>query len=281
MTDLPFRNPAPATVTDDELSELTAFANELADASREVIAPLFRSGLAIDGKEGKGYYDPVTEADRGAEAAIRALIKERYPDHTIFGEEFGYEPGTSPLTWTLDPVDGTRPFVLGLPTWGTLIALHDGAKPLLGVLDQPFLEERFIGVPQIAYAKHISRSGTSNLKVRACDGLSVASLSSTHPSMFDKEPHKSAYETLASKVRLHAYGGDCYGFAIIGLGTHDLAVETGLAPYDIQALIPIIEAAGGIVTAWDGGPADLGGTVVAASSREVHAEALEILKAGV
>ena len=281
MTNLPFRNPNPAKLSDDALTELVGFAHLLADASRQVITPLFRSGLSMEGKDGKGYFDPVTEADKAAERSIRKLINEHYPDHSIYGEEFGFEQGKSALTWTLDPIDGTRPFVLGLPSWGTLIALHDGEKPILGVLDQPFLRERFIGVPQIGHAKYHSEAGTRDLTTRPCPDLAQASLSSTHPNMFEREPAKSAYAELASKIRLHAFGGDCYGFAIITLGTHDLVVETQLQPYDIQAIIPLIEAAGGIVTAWDGGPADLGGTVIAAGSQDVHGQALEILKRGV
>lgn len=281
MTNLPFRNPNPAKLSDEALSELLGFAHLLADASRQVITPLFRSGLVMEGKDGKGYFDPVTEADKAAELSIRKLINEHYPEHGIYGEEFGFEQGKCALTWTLDPIDGTRPFVLGLPSWGTLIALHDGEKPILGVLDQPFLRERFIGAPQIGHAKYHSETGIRDLKTRPCPDLAQASLSSTHPNMFEREPAKSAYAELTSKIRLHAFGGDCYGFAIIALGTHDLVVETQLQPYDIQAIIPLIEAAGGIVTAWDGGPADLGSTVIAAGSAEVHGQALEILKSGV
>lgn len=276
MTEI-FRHSEPVPLTDDDLNRYAGFMEELARTSAAVINPLFRTNLAMENKKSYDFFDPVTEADRGAEAAIRKLINEHYPDHGIFGEEYGEEIGKSPLTWTIDPVDGTRAFVLGLPSWGTLVALHDGAKPVLGMLNQPFMKECFMGAPQIGLSELRNTSGTSPLHTRNCGTLSNASLTSTHPSMFANEPAKSAYRKLQENVRQHGYGGDCYAYGLVALGTHDLVVEDMLSAYDIQALIPIIEAAGGVVTSWDGGPADLGGAVIAAGNKAVHAEALAIL----
>ncbi|TNE58858.1 MAG: histidinol-phosphatase [Alphaproteobacteria bacterium] len=274
----PFRNPNPVLLADIELKELAEFAGRLADASRKAILPHFRENPHMENKRTEEDYDPVTVADREAEESIRSLIEKYYPEHSIFGEEFGYKEGESALTWTLDPIDGTRPFLLGLPTWGTLIALHNGSKPILGILDQPFTGERFIGAPQIGIAELQTSDQTISLETRDCPALSEASLSSTHPSMFKDAPLRAAYDELASKTRIHVYGGDCYAYGTLSLGLHDIVVEASLAPYDIQAMIPIIEAAGGIVTDWNGGPADLGGQVLAAGTRDLHTEALEILR---
>lgn len=276
-----FRHSDPVALSDDELSRYADFMAELAKASADVINPLFRTNLVMDDKRGYDFFDPVTEADKGAEAAIRKLINEHFPDHGIYGEEYGEEVGRSPLTWTIDPVDGTRAFVLGLPTWGTLVALHNGAKPVLGMLNQPFSSECFIGAPQIGLAELRNASGTTPLHTRDCGSLSNASMTSTHPSMFDTEAMDSAYKELTSAVRQQGFGGDCYAYSLVALGTHDIVAENMLTAYDIQALIPIIEAAGGLVTSWDGGPADLGGGVIAAGNAKVHAEALEILSQAV
>lgn len=272
-----FRHPEPIALSDADLSNYADFMGELAKASGDVINPLFRTELTMTDKRGYDFFDPVTEADKGAEAAIRKLINEHFPDHGIYGEEYGQEIGKSPLTWTIDPVDGTRAFVLGLPTWGTLVALHNGAEPVLGMLNQPFTNECFIGAPQIGLAELRNASGVRSLRTRDCGSLANASLTSTHPSMFDKEPMHSAYEELRRSVSQEGFGGDCYAYGLVALGTHDLVVENMLSAYDIQALIPIIEAAGGIVTSWDGGPADLGGAVIAAGNAKVHGEALAIL----
>lgn len=263
-------------LSDVELRKLVTFTEELAAAAADVILPLFRTNLEMVDKRGYDFFDPVTKADKNAEAAIRKLINEHYPDHSIFGEEYGHDVNASPLTWTIDPIDGTRAFVLGLPVWGTLIALHDGQKPILGMLAQPYLQERFIGVPQLNLAELRRPAGTRQLMTRDPGSLENASLTSTHPSMFEGDLWPP-YQKLQEAVRQNGYGGDCYAYSLIALGTHDLVVENQLSAYDIQALIPIIEAAGGIVTAYDGSPADLGGTAVAAGNAKVHEEALKIL----
>ena len=272
-----FRQPEAHAQSDGDLSGFVDFAEELATAASEVILPLFRSDLEMEDKRGYNFFDPVTRADRDAEATIRKLINERYPDHSIYGEEHGHEVNASPLTWTIDPIDGTRAFVLGLPVWGTLIALHDGQKPVLGMLAQPYLKERFIGVPQLGLAELRAPSGTRKLKTRDPGGLANASLTSTHPSMFEGDLWIH-YQALQNAVRQNGYGGDCYAYGLVALGTHDIVAEDQLSAYDIQAIIPIIEAAGGVVTSFDGGPADLGGSALACGNKTVHEAALEILR---
>lgn len=260
---------------DAELRELIEFAGSLADAARAVILPHFRERLDVANKKNDGKFDPVTIADRDAEQIIRTRIMEKYPEHGILGEEFGPVASSNGLTWCIDPIDGTRAFIMGVPQWGVLIGLHDGAAPVLGVMDQPFTGERFIGS---RLGAHVTRNGvTQALRTRACENLSDAVLTTTHPGAFGKKSEHDAYLRVAAQVRMHRYGGDCYAYAMLAHGLIDLVIETALQPYDIQALIPIIEAAGGVITNWRGGPADQGGQVIAAGDARMHAAALEIL----
>jgi len=213
------------------LSELTAFACELADAAGEVILPYFKRPVATDHKPGRGRFDPVTVADRAAEAAMRQLISERYPQHSVFGEEQGYTEGESGLTWVLDPIDGTRAFIAGVPVWGTLIALYNGQRSVIGVADQPYLQERYIGNDQ--------------------------------------------------QAQLQRYGTDCYAYCMVASGFVDVVIESGLEPYDIQALIPIVERAGGRVTDWQGGNALHRGQVVAVGCESLLDEVTGLLNQSV
>lgn len=263
-------------LTDLKIAELAAFAETLADAAGKVIMPYFRSELHVVDKSDRGQrFDPVTRADQESETAIRKLIRARYPDHAIIGEEYGIDPGESgdgpKLTWVLDPIDGTRAFISGLPLWGTLIALNDGHEPVIGIVDQPFTRERFIGVPGRATL------GGANLKVRTCPGLSEATLSTTDPDLIMEGAERQAYRDVEARVRLRRYGYDCYAYCMLAHGYLDLVIEAGLKTYDVQALIPVIRGAGGIVTNWQGGPAHEGGQIIAAGDPRVHAEALEIL----
>ena len=259
-----------------DIDELAAFALELADAAAAVTLPHFRSGLAVDNKRGRFAFDPVTAADRDGEEAIRKLIAERYPDHGILGEEHGHEAGTSGLTWVLDPIDGTRSFISGVPLWGTLIALNDGERPVIGLMDQPYIGERFVGRP--GGSELIGPMGTMPLKTSTCTKLEEALIGNTDPAMFHLDDEKAAFREISSKVRLRRFGGDCYFYCLLAAGTLDLVIESGLQPYDIQALIPVIENAGGIVTSWSGGDAQEGGQVVAAANHELHEAALKILE---
>ncbi len=259
---------------DSELQALVQFACSLADVAGETILPHFRQPLLIDNKLEDGSFDPVTIADRNAELKMRAAIQAQYPSHGIIGEEFGESKGDSGLIWVLDPIDGTRAFISGLPVWGVLIALFDGTYPILGIMDQPFTQERFIGVGKRSVSIH--RGVETVLQTRGCENLSSAIMMSTAPDMFDKSEF-AVQQLLANQVKLLRYGADCYGYSMLASGHIDLVVEAGLSAYDIQALIPIVENAGGVVTDWLGGTAVNGGQVVAAATPELHVQALSIL----
>ena len=256
------------------LAELLATAHALADAAREATLPHFRrADLVSDSKVVDGF-DPVTEADRAAERAMRAILAKRRPDDAILGEEFGHVEGRSGLTWTLDPIDGTRGFVSGTPTWGVLIGLSDAEGPALGIIDQPYIGERFVGAP--GQARLDGPRGTRELATRAPRSLDKAILFTTFPEI-GTAAEQRAFRLVADAVRLTRYGCDCYAYALLAAGQIDLVVEAGLHPYDVAAPIAVIEAAGGIVTDWEGGPAAGGGRVIAAANREVHGAALALL----
>lgn len=264
-------------VTVPDLAGFASFAHRLADASGAAILPHFRNLAAVDDKGGaKGQaYDPVTVADRDAETAIRALIADAYPDHGILGEEHGEAKGVSPFTWVLDPIDGTRAFITGGPQWGTLIALNDGTRPVLGVLDQPFTGERWIG--HSGRAELHARGAVRRLKTRACASLKEAVVSTTHPWSYFSEAEQSAFRAVDKAARMSRFGGDCYAYGLLAMGFFDAIIETTLKSWDIQALIPIVEGAGGVITTWSGGDAQEGGQVVASGDERLHAQLLEKL----
>jgi histidinol phosphatase-like enzyme (inositol monophosphatase family) len=254
--------------------ELWQTAEALADAAAARCLPLFRSpGLIASSKTERGF-DPVTEADRDAERAMRAVLAERRPDDGILGEEFGHTAGSSGLTWVLDPIDGTRAFLSGATTWGILIGLDAGEGPVLGVVDQPYTRERFMGGLGRA---EMRRDGEARaLKVRPCAGLREAVLYSTYPEI-GTSAECTGFEAVRDRVLLTRFGTDCYAYALIALGQVDLVIEAGLNAYDIQGPQAVIEEAGGVVTDWRGGPAHRGGRVLAAGDRRVHEAALDIL----
>lgn len=254
---------------------LEAFALQLAAAAAGAALPLFRApALAEDNKLAHlSLFDPVTEADKGAERAIRHLINRHFPDHGIIGEEYGSENAEADLVWVLDPVDGTRAFISGLPLWTTLIGLRHKGYPVLGLIAQPVLGEVFLGSP--LGSKRITPHGQTPLQVRACSGLADAVIGTTDPYLYPEGPEADAYTSLRHATKLQRYGCDAYAFAMVAQGTMDIALETGLKPWDIEAIIPVIENAGGIVTNWHGdrvGPE--AGQVIAASSRALLDEAL-------
>ncbi len=251
-----------------------AFANRLADAAGAVIKPTFRQRPEVIDK-GKTAFDPVTEADRKAEAAMRALIRAERPADAILGEEQGLEPGTSGRMWVLDPIDGTRAFIVGQPIWGTLIALEEAGERLLGIIDQPVLGERFIGYAGTAEMR--TAQGTAPIRTRACAKLSEAVVSSTHPWNYFSDDERVAFERVARAARMSRFGGDCYAYAMLAAGHTDIIIEADLKHWDVAALIPVIENAGGIVTDWDGARVREGGRIVAAGDRRAHAEALAML----
>ncbi len=264
------------TLDDSELQALTAFLHELADASGDVIRPHFRAALAVDNKAGQQDFDPVTVADRAAEQVIRERIRARFPEHGIFGEEHGREQGTSPVHWVIDPIDGTRSFIAGLPTWGTLIAFNDGERPVLGVMDQPFTGERFVGSRLGAFFHH--RGTKRPLKTRACTRVEAAVLCCTTEEMFVAPGELEAFRGVASRVRLQRYGGDCYSYCMLAHGLIDIVIESTLKPYDIQAIVPLVEAAGGVITSWSGGCPDDGGQVLVSGDPRVHEQVLRLLE---
>ncbi len=255
-------------------SAIEPFFEDLAKISAEVILPLFRSGLSVADKAGASAFDPVTEADRSAEAMIRAQIKATFPEDGILGEEFGSENMQAEYLWVIDPIDGTRSFVCGIPLWGTLIGLLRNGTPIYGMMHQPYIGELFTGDSKSAFLKTAREKRA--LSVRACASLSDAYLMTTTPTMF--APDKiSQYQTIERQCRLARYGADCYAYMMLASGQIDLVIESGLKPYDILPLVPIIEGAGGIVTNWKGRPVCEDGDVLASGDRRIHEAALRLL----
>ena len=256
-------------------TDLKTFVDDLATASGEAIRPFFRTELAAEDKSGGGVFDPVTEADKAAERVMRALITERCPDHGIIGEEYGIERKDASSVWVLDPIDGTKAFVSGLPLWGTLIGLLEGGRASLGMMHQPFIGERFFGDGRSA--SYRGPAGERPLRTRRCASLAEATLSTTSPLLIPQDL-LAAYRRVEEKVRLPRYGYDCYAYCMVAAGHMDLVIEAGLKPYDIVALIPIVEGAGGIITTWTGGRPEKGGAIVASGDPRLHDEALRLLQ---
>ena len=258
-----------------EQAEIIATAHALADAARAATLLHFRApGLTADNKETERF-DPVTVADRLSEERMRAILAERRPQDGILGEEYGAKPGTSGLTWVLDPIDGTRSYLCGTPTWGVLIAVRDETGPLYGLIDQPYIGERFEG--GFGRAEVNGPMGRASLCARPARPLSQAIVMTTFPEVGTAD-EGAAFRRVAAQAKLVRYGTDCYAYALIAAGQIDLVIEAGLQAYDVQAPIAVIEAAGGIVTDWQGRPAHDGGRILAAANREIHAEALALLR---
>ncbi|WP_425431826.1 histidinol-phosphatase [Jannaschia pohangensis] len=255
-----------------DIETIRTVAHAVADAARVETLKYFRKPLAVDSK--RADFDPVTIADRAAEAAMRAVLRRMRPDDGILGEEEEAVRGTSGLTWVLDPIDGTRGFISGTPTWGVLIALQDAGGPIHGIIDQPFTGERFEGGADGA----IWTRGDARvpMKVRATTDLADATVLTTFPEIGTAE-EAAAFRRVANACRLTRYGMDCYGYALLAAGHVDLVIEAGLQSYDIAAPIAVVRAAGGIVTDWQGGPAHGGGRALAAATPELHAAALALL----
>ena len=253
--------------------ELRACAHEMAEAARAAILPLFRTGLASDNKDRNGF-DPVTQADRAAELAMRDVLAKVRPQDGIFGEEFGQSTGTSGLQWVLDPIDGTRGFISGTPTWGVLISIRDDSGPLYGIIDQPYIGERFEG--GFGRAELIGPLGPRKLVTSETADLKDATILTTFPEVGTKADG-AGFHAVADQCKLTRYGMDCYGYALVALGQVELVIEAGLSAYDIQAPIAVVQAAGGIVSDWSGGPAHEGGRAIAAANATIHAQALNIL----
>lgn len=255
------------------LVDFATFVDELASLSGEAIRPFFRTTLGVENKS-IGSFDPVTEADRAAETAMRALIRRTFPDHGIIGEEFGDERPDAAYVWVLDPIDGTKSFIAGMPAWGTLIGLLKDGVPVYGMMHQPFIGERFAG--DGASARYRGPAGDRRLSVRSCAGLKDAVLFTTSPLLMSAEERRH-FQKVEKNVRLSRYGGDCYAYCMVAAGYVDIVIEAGLKPHDILPLIPIIEGAGGIVTDWRGNSATRGGRIVVAGDRRTHEQALKLL----
>ena len=253
-----------------------AFAHRLADASGAVIRPFFRQRIKILNKL-ENDFDPVTEADKGGERAIRAILDAERPDDAILGEEYGEKPGITGWRWVLDPVDGTRCFITGRHEWGSLIALEKDETAVLGILDQPVLGERFIGVNGKAELHQAGK--TVPLNVRACAELKDAVLCATDPSAYMTGPQVAAFERVKAQARLTRYHGDCYIFAMLAMGFIDVIVEGAFRRWDIAALIPLVQGAGGLITNWQGEPWRDGDPLLASGDARIHAQTVKLLNA--
>ena len=255
--------------------DFAAFVDELATVSGDTILPFFRTSLGVENKGGGGSFDPVTAADRSAEVAMRTLIRRNFPDHGIVGEEYGIERADAEYVWVLDPIDGTKSFITGMPAWGTLVGLTRGGNPVYGMMHQPFTRERFTG--DGGQSRYRGPAGERELHVRRCAQLSDAIVMTTSPLLM-KASDRRAFSKVEQMARLSRYGGDCYAYCMLAAGHVDLVIETELKPYDILPLIPIIAGAGGMVTDWDGSSPNAGGRIIAAGDARIHEAAMAILK---
>ncbi len=258
------------------LDTLDAFLLELNQASARVIEPLFRAQHGLENKAGPGDFDPVTEADKGAEAAIRALISQRFPEHGVIGEEYGEDRPDAEFVWVLDPVDGTRAFIAGLPVWTTLIGLRHQGRAVLGSIGQPYIGEIFIG--DARGSRLVTTTGSRPLRVRACSSLDQAIIATTDPVLFSGE-QGDAWRKLRAAVRLARLGCDAYAYAMVAMGCLDLVAETGLKAWDVEAAIPVLAGAGGYVTDWRGAEiGGQGGQMLIGGDRAALDQAVEILR---
>ncbi|MFV0524342.1 MAG: inositol monophosphatase family protein [Acidimicrobiales bacterium] len=234
----------------------------------------YRQPMRVDNKLAHGF-DPVTEADRAVEDLLRAGLADRFPDHAVLGEERGVT-GDGDATWVIDPIDGTRAFIVGHPQWGTLLGLVIDGRPVAGWMHQPVIDETHLATPA-GGPRLITPNGARTLRTRSTTRLDEAIMAATHPEMFAEGEERDRYNRLVPRVRMTRYGGDCANYGLLAEGHLDLVVEAGLASYDVVALVPIVTGAGGVMTDLDGRPPTAGGFVVAAATPELHAAALEVL----
>lgn len=260
-----------APLTREEIEQYKSFACRLADAAAQITLANFRKAIEIENKEKAGAFDPVTAADKAAEQAMRALIAQEYPEHAIIGEEYDSVSGSSKFSWVLDPIDGTRAYIMGLPTWGTLIALLYDGEPIIGIIDQPYTKERFVGAPGS------TKLNGSAISCRSCNSIGEALLSTTAFNSFS-EPEQKAYLNLASAVKLNRSEYDCYAYAMVAHGMIDIVAEAGMKIVDIMALIPVIRGAGGTVSNWHGNDFCNDGRLLACGDATIHRKAVALLK---
>ncbi len=259
----------------DELQSYLRFTAEAVEAAGPIALRYFRAGTAVADKRTGGFFDPVTAADREIETFLRDRIAERFPAHGVIGEEHGSTAADGELSWVIDPIDGTRAFISGMPAWGMMMGLLEAGRPCLGLVHQPFLGETFSGDGNRAWLQ--SGATRREMTVRPTGSLDDAVLYCTHPSMFSPS-ELACFERVASRCRMSRFGGDCYAYCLLALGEVDVVVESGLQPYDILPLIPILEGAGAVVTDWHGKPPLEGGQVAVAATAELHDELLATLR---
>ncbi len=267
----------------ENVRDLLETAASIAESAGAIALRHFRNPLDVEDKSGGRAFDPVTIADREIESYVRRELTRRHPDHGILGEEETALESDSRYCWVIDPIDGTRAFISGVPAWGILLGLTIDGTCAVGVMHQPYLGETFLGDGSDSPDRGawFRRVGTTTpIRSRRKTELRDAILYSTHPSMFESESSRSAFERVAESCRMMRYGGDCYSYCLLALGQIDLVIEEGLQPYDIVPLIPIIVGSGGVVTNWQGGDASAGGRIVAAGSETLHAQALDTLNSG-
>ena len=264
----------------EDPTQYTDFARRLADAARRETLPRFRAGAAVANKAGAAF-DPVTDADREAERAIAALVAETYPHHGLIGEEFGERAGDGPYRWVVDPVDGTRAFVCGAASWTTLIALQKDGASVLGLIDQPFTDERWIGFD--GGAQFIRGGDAIDARTSGLTDISKARISTTDPRAdgYMSAREFDAFARLAAASRVARFSLDAYAYGLLAIGELDIVAETSLQLHDYAALKPVIEGAGGVVSNWRGEAvgSDDRGEMLAAATPDLHAAALEILSA--
>jgi len=253
--------------------QIVSFLKDLSGVAAEQTLPWFRNLAEIDNKQPDGF-DPVTKADKSAEKAIRNTIEKHFPEHGILGEEFGTKNENAEYVWVIDPIDGTRAFIAGIPVWGTLIGLCHNSVPIAGIMAQPFTGELFYSDGQASFFEHGGK--IKALKTAANTDLSKSILMATTPELF-KGSAIAAFERLSDKSRMVRYGADCYAYCMLASGQVDIVAEAGLSYYDVAALIPIIENAGGIITGWQGEPFGPSGKALASANTDLHEKALSLL----
>jgi len=264
------------------VDRLLATAHKAADAAAIPTLAHFRQPVLVENKLGDAGYDPVTIADKQAEEAIHSVIRDEFPAHGFFGEESERQVVDDQLLWVVDPIDGTRAFITGVPLWGTLIGLYDGADVVVGVLDQPHAGERFVGTAfshQPASSHLISHGASRSLSCRQSVALKDALVRTTTPDVFTSPLERLVLERMKDASAQILYGGDCYCYALLAMGFCDVVIETGLQPYDVAALVPIVRGAGGVMTNWQGGSAADGGSVLVCASTQLHDSVLELINA--
>jgi myo-inositol-1(or 4)-monophosphatase len=256
--------------------DFAAFVEKLADVAADTILPFFRTALRAEDKNAGGMFDPVTEADRAAEAAMRRLIQATFPHHGIIGEEFGPVQSEAEYVWVLDPIDGTKSFISGFPLFGSLIALTQGARAVLGIIEAPAMSERWVGIEGQA-----TLCNGAPAHVSGCTSIEHARVYSTTTDAFDAERLRR-YDAYTRRASIRRYGGDCYLYGLLAAGHCDLVIEAAMKPHDFQALVPVVEGAGGRISDWSGRPLDAqsGDSVLAAATQSLWAQAVEALAGG-